>query len=194
MDVDAAGNAYLAGGAVVRLDPDGTAFTPLALPAGVTLAASDLVVTDDGPDGDALVVMGRGAPDPSTPPADVVARFDADRQLDTTFSGDGMAPLPAVDDGLVRTGPLLVVDDGGAFTVVSQQRATNLPYDDLVIRRLGADGTVDTTFSGDGLAISPFKPAGIVADTVDATVTATGDDVVLVGRRDGDAIATRVNG
>jgi uncharacterized delta-60 repeat protein len=187
MDADDAGNAYLAGGPVLQLDPDGTAFTPLALPAGVSLAAGDLVVTDD----DSLLVVGRGTPGPSTPQADVVARFGADRQLDTSFSGDGLAPLPAVAGGLVRTGPLLVLDDGGAFTVVSQQRADNLPDDDLVIRRLHPDGTVDTTFGGDGLAISPFKPGGVAADTVEATVA--GDDIVVVGHRDGDAIATSVN-
>jgi hypothetical protein len=75
--------------------------------------------------------------------------------------------------------------------VVSQQRADNLPDDDLVIRRLHPDGTVDTTFGGDGLAISPFKPGGVAADTVEATVA--GDDIVVVGHRDGDAIATSVN-
>jgi uncharacterized delta-60 repeat protein len=187
MDVGDAGNAYLAGGSVLRLDPDGTAFTPLALPAGVTLAAGDLVVTGD----DDIVVTGRGSPRTSTPPADVVARFGADGQLDTGFSGDGMAPLPTVAAGLVRTGPLLVVD-GTGFTVVSQQRADGLPYDDLVVRRLHADGTVDATFSGDGLALGRLALGGVDAGTLGATVA--GGDVVVVGRRDGDAVTTRING
>jgi uncharacterized delta-60 repeat protein len=188
MDVDADGNAYIAPGQLLRLDPGGITFTPMTLPAGAQLSAADVVVDADG----AIAVTGRGTPDGATPAVDVVARFGPDLQLDASFGTGGMATLPTIADRNTHAGPFLLVGDTGAITVVEHSRASGLTYDDLVVRRLQPDGTADTSFSQDGVAIVAFRPVGVEANLVETTLQ--GDDVVVAGARGQDPYVARING
>jgi uncharacterized delta-60 repeat protein len=87
-----------------------------------------------------------------------VARYNADGALDTSFSGDGKVTTDfngqsdrAVAAAVLSTGKLLVVGD----------TASDFPtYADYAIARYNTNGTLDTTFSGDGKVISDFGTGG----------------------------------
>jgi hypothetical protein len=189
MAVGPDGTAYLTGVGLSRVDPDGTAFTPGAL-AGTDLGATDVAIDPWG----GVVLTGRATVD-GTSGVDVVARANADlTALDPAFGTAGLAPLPPTLPGQVLTGPMLLVDDHGVVTLVSQARATGLGYDDLVIRRVTARGAPDAGFSGDGLAVGAFAPGGETATVAGAALV--GHDVVVVGRFTDalDGMVARVNG
>jgi uncharacterized delta-60 repeat protein len=189
MAVGPDGTAYLSGVGLSRVDPDGTAFTPGAL-AGTDLGATDVAIDPRG----GVVLTGRATVG-GTSGVDVVARANADlTALDPAFGTAGLAPLPPTLPGQVLTGPMLLVDDHGVVTVVSQARATGLGYDDLVIRRMTARGVPDAGFSSDGLAVGAFAPGGETATVAGAALV--GRDVVVVGRFTDalDGMVARVNG
>jgi uncharacterized delta-60 repeat protein len=184
--------AYVTAAGLESLDPAGTAFTPIAVPAGLG-KPNDVVVDAQG----RLLVVGTDAPPSTSRAATAVARFDASLALDPTFGTGGMAVLPAVQEGFRSVGPLLLADAAGAVTVVEDHQATQLPYRDLVIRRLHPNGTPDTGFSQDGLAQSAFMPGGQTAEVSDAALLGT--DILVSGAigtpaGDHDAYVVRING
>lgn len=188
------GEAYFTGIGLARLDPAGTAFTAATLPTGLGFA-QDVAVDAAG----RVLVTGAGSA--GQPAPDVVARFDADLVPDTSFGTGGVAPLPAIRPGRVESGPILLVDGLGRITVVAQGPADGLSYQDLVIRKLRADGTVDAGFSGDGVALAAFQPGG--RDVAVHGAALAGRDVVVVGGASPaagapptgrDAVIVQVNG
>jgi uncharacterized delta-60 repeat protein len=99
-----------------------------------------------------IVVVGDNA-SPSSGPGPVMARFNTNGSLDTTFGNGGFVPLAMTPFGSA-------FDSSGRFVVAGMN--------DLSLERLNSDGTPDTTFGsggavtaglsgthGDGLAIYP---------------------------------------
>jgi uncharacterized delta-60 repeat protein len=188
MAIGSHGEAYFTGIGLARLDPAGTAFTPATLPAGLAFPQD---VTVDA--GGRVLVTGVGSGGASRP--DVVARFDADLVPDTSFGTAGVAPLPGIPPVQVTSGPILLVDGLGRITVVAQGPSEGRTYADLVIRKLRADGSVDTAFSGDGVALAAFQPGG--RDVTVQGAGLAGRDVVVVGSTattGHDAVIVQVNG
>lgn len=72
--------------------------------------------------------------------------------FDTTFAGDGVAETPALPtmNGGFATKVLMLPD--GRFLTVGHLQFNSGPAD-LAVQRHNADGTLDTTFSGDGVAV-----------------------------------------
>ena len=76
-----------------------------------------------------------------------VARFTPAGALDTTFSGDGKATFDVIGSGDYAFAAALQPD--GKIVVVGETDNGNY---DLLLIRLNANGTLDTSFDGDGMA------------------------------------------
>jgi uncharacterized delta-60 repeat protein len=135
---------------VVRYNANGSLDTTFDTDGKVT---TDLTGTlDEGwagalqPDGK-IVVVGRTTTGIRTQV--LVLRYTAGGALDTTFDADGIVVTSlsandemAVDLELLPTGKILVAADSAT------------PTADVVLMRFNADGSLDTTFDGDGMASS----------------------------------------
>jgi uncharacterized delta-60 repeat protein len=138
--------------ALVRYNPNGTLDT--------TFSGDGKVVTDFGgkdniaygvaiqSDGK-IVAVGYASNDFA------IYRYNTNGSLDTTFSADGIA---IGNFGLDRydSAKDLAIQSDGKIVVVGYSFDTNFQNADFAIARLNANGTADTTFSGDGRQITNF--------------------------------------
>jgi uncharacterized delta-60 repeat protein len=94
--------------------------------------------------------------------------------LDPTFSGDGIATLRSPDTSAAP----VAVDSRGRIITSSFRR----------IVRFRPDGTLDSSFSGDGQALPPFVAQGDEQDSVNSFAVDSHDRIVAVGqvRNSGD--------
>jgi uncharacterized delta-60 repeat protein len=177
-----AGDAYVvASGAVRRLAPDGTVSAWAPLPAGATLAPSDLAVDGAG----RVVVVGAGNA-PGGAAGDVVARFDGTLALDPTFGTGGFVPLTGSGGGnrsaTTRTdGTVTIVRQTGVF-----------PSEEVLVDRVLPSGQPDPSYSGDGRSQGTVRVVGDPAIVRAATLA--GSDVVLAGYVEAGAYVARING
>lgn len=136
-----------AGGfAVVRYHPNGSLDTTFdgdgIAPSGNGAWATSLVIQPDGK----IVVGGSiGLGDPlvtiDTRPA--LARFNPNGSLDPTFSGDG---LEVTDVGGIYNSQTLRLAPGGKLVMLS----SNVDSEIAPLIRYNPDGSLDSSFSGDG--------------------------------------------
>jgi uncharacterized delta-60 repeat protein len=139
--------------------------------------------------GDILVAGGGGTG------GDVaVARFNGDGSLDSSFSGDGK--LTTDFGGAADRGNAVLVLTGGRFAVVgTATRGADNPAagvfadSDFAVAAFNADGSPDTTFSGDGRATTDFF--GRSSDAANAAVVDATGGIVAVGTSDGDFALAR---
>ncbi|MGK3991772.1 delta-60 repeat domain-containing protein [Sorangium sp. So ce1024] len=85
-----------------------------------------------------------------------VARFNTDGTLDTTFGTNGIARINVVEGGTTETARGIVVQSSGKVVLAGnvEHDPSATPADaDLAVVRFNADGTLDTTFGDDGVAI-----------------------------------------
>lgn len=141
--------------ALTRYNPDGTLDTTFSGDGKVTTHigsyADDAYAVALQTDGKIVVVGNAGSA------ADVdmaVARFLPDGTLDTTFDGDGRKMIHI--DSHDRAFAVAIQTDGkillaGSYTPGGIQR-------DVAVVRLLANGSMDTSFDGDGVAITPIYP------------------------------------
>ncbi|HVE58784.1 MAG TPA: FG-GAP-like repeat-containing protein [Pyrinomonadaceae bacterium] len=87
------------------------------------------------PDGKAVIVGSAGFE---------VIRFNVNGTPDNTFDGDGLAQVPF--PGLSQSNALAIQTDG---KIVVAGRSAG----DLAVARLNSDGSLDSTFDGDGIAV-----------------------------------------
>jgi len=143
------GALYAQSGLDPSFDGDGIAITSMA--AGGTSRASDLVVQPDGK----IVVVG-WVGDSFEGGIIAIARYNTDGSLDATFDGDGKVttPFPIVGFGaayavrLQADGKIVVAGRHGAMPSVGNP--------DAVVLRYNTDGSLDSTFDGDGYRILVF--------------------------------------
>ncbi len=93
-------------------------------------------------------------------------RFNTNGTLDTTFGGDGKVVLTLADADFATRA---VIDANGKIVVVGYNAASYfLAY--LLVARVNSDGTLDTTFSGDGWmkidmgGASDVRPSSVAID------------------------------
>jgi uncharacterized delta-60 repeat protein len=81
-----------------------------------------------------------------------IVRYNTDGSLDATFSGDGrqFISFGHTDDGLS-----VVIQTDGKI-VVGGQTCTSGGVCDVALARLNTNGSLDTTFSGDGKVVQDF--------------------------------------
>jgi uncharacterized delta-60 repeat protein len=161
-------------GIVVRLNPDGTAdgsfgtggLVPLDY-GGTRDLLEDVLIQPDGK----IVAVGRGGATNDW----VVTRLTPQGLPDPSFDGDGTAVLDLGGDDLASG--VALRSDGKL--VISGERNTS----GIWVARLNADGSPDTSFSGDGRL--PLQPAS--GDTTRDMVLQPDGRIVVVGRATGDS-------
>jgi uncharacterized delta-60 repeat protein len=155
---------------------------------GTSSAARDLVIQ---PDGKIVVLVQLNSSELA------LARFNSDGSLDTTFSGDG----------IIEVG----VDDIGGFNTAGSTSALALQPDGKVVvvggaldfefARVNPDGTLDTSFDGDGRAainlLSDIGHANGVVIQPNGKIVASGDsgaDFTLVRLSPNGSLDTAFDG
>ncbi|WP_437934933.1 delta-60 repeat domain-containing protein [Sorangium sp. So ce341] len=85
-----------------------------------------------------------------------VARFNTDGSFDTTFGTNGIAKINVVAGGTAETARGVVLQSDGKVVLagnVEHDASATPPDADLAVVRFNADGTLDTTFGTNGVAI-----------------------------------------
>jgi uncharacterized delta-60 repeat protein len=178
--------------ALVRYDAGGTLDKSFSGDGKVTTAVGELqdvarsvAVQSDGK----IVVAGYSLVSESDSDF-VLVRFNENGTLDTSFNGDGMVitPVGASND---RASRVTVLGDGRILVVGYAWNGSDW---DIALVRYNSDGTLDMTFDGDGLVITP---AGTLnPDSLDMVVQPDGRIVVAATVRNGsesDVMLVRYN-
>lgn len=148
---------------------------------------NDVLVQPDGK----RVILGyaeKAVPAPGdTVYVGMVLRTTAVGDYDSTFSGDGRAPIEPVagyGDIMINTGALLpdgrIVVAGLTDDVASGYPQSPVPF----VARLTATGALDTTFSGDGLLRLPHQLGGTDDRVVAVAVQSDGRILIALQSRD----------
>ncbi len=135
------------------------AFSPS--PAGVSFSGQAGAFDGGGkvllqPDGKILVVgsiaNGQASPSPSVPFAEdlMVTRFNADGTLDATFGGDGRVTTSAFGTHAQATDAVLQADGKLVVTALVWKSGS---FFEFGVARYNTDGSLDTSFDGDGTLI-----------------------------------------
>ena len=134
--------------AVVRYNTDGSLDTTFSSDGKVTTAigsrqdqARSVVVQSDGK------IVAAGLSDNGSNYDFAVIRYASDGSLDTTFSGDGKLTT-AVGIGIDIANSVVMQSDG---KIVAAGYSYNVSSEDFAVVRYNSDGSLDTTFSGDGI-------------------------------------------
>lgn len=98
-----------------------------------------------------------------------VARYDADGLPDTGFGTNGTATISFGTGQNIPSAIALQPD--GKIVVAGRYQATNLPQ--MALARLHANGTLDSSFDGDGKTITTFG-AGTISEAMQLSVSTDG--------------------
>lgn len=182
-----ASNSPLGGNfALVRYNADGTLDTGFAGDGKVTTefildSAAHAVALQ----GDGKIVAAGWASSFSQGDDFAVARYNADGTLDPSFDSDGMAttsycPSDSCND---RAHAVRIQEDGKLILAGHAEPAAAGTFDShFGLARYNADGTLDGSFSGDGLTTTPFSlgfpsvEAHALVIQPDGKLVAAGDD------------------
>ena len=123
----------------------------------------------------------------------LVARFNPDGSLDTSFSGDGK--LLVDHGGTTDTYRTLEIQSNGKIIAAGWSNCCG-SGNDVAMVRVNTDGSLDTTFAGNGKRTIDFLGAGRADLVWGSTLTPDGQAIVLVGDThgggDGDMITLQV--
>ncbi len=164
--------------ALARYTPGGTLDDSFSgdgrLVTDVGGSAGEVVVQPDG----RIVVAGSGSDG-----GFALARLNADGTLDDSFSGDGET-LIGVGDG--ATGLALAPNGDIVVAGPDFDEAIPAPGEQVAVARLDPDGTLDSSFSGDGVLVAQYAARGdLVGDVAvqpDNKIVIGGTGVVPVPR------------
>lgn len=119
-----------------------------------------------------------------------LARLNPTGGLDPAFGSNGRAVVP-IGNGDSQANAVAIQPDG---KIVAAGYATN----DIAVVRLNTDGTLDTTFDGDGIAITSFSTNNDVANAIalqpDGRITVAGWTINGSGNADFATVRYRTNG
>ena len=107
-----------------------------------------------------------------------VARFNSNGSLDTTFGGDGKITVD-VAGGSDGSSGVTMHPDGKKIYVAGY--AGTGGYSDAVVARINGNGSLDTSFSSDGIAIQDVRSQ---SDFAQSMVVQSDGKVVLAGYTD----------
>jgi uncharacterized delta-60 repeat protein len=128
-------------------------------------AADDIAIQSDGK---IVAVSSRSN-------AFAVVRYDPDGSLDTTFDGDGK--VATAFDSIYARGRAVVIQSDGKIVVAGTVSEGGLTGD-IAIVRYNSDGSLDTTFDGDGRVITSI---GAQDDSADAVAIQSDGKIVAAG-------------
>lgn len=144
----------------------------------VTAIAEDVVMQADGK----IVVAGRSTGGALVNDNILLARYNANGSLDTTFAGDGTVSthfhvfVQGRAVAIQADGKIVVVGYVGIEDVPGQ----GVPDDDIAVVRYNANGSVDSTFGTNGLVAIDFFP-GAADEGMDVAIDANGK--IVIGAR-----------
>ncbi|NLX05086.1 MAG: DUF4347 domain-containing protein, partial [Phycisphaerae bacterium] len=104
-----------------------------------------------------------------------VARYNTDGSLDITFSGDGL--LTTDCGGVLDQLKSIAIQSDGKIVAVGNSMSASLVYD-IALARYNTDGSLDTTFSGDGKLTTNL---GTASDSVNAVAIQSSGKIVAAG-------------
>jgi uncharacterized delta-60 repeat protein len=123
-----------------------------------------------------------------------VARYNSDGSLDTSFSGDGR--LITVIGSADNRGNAVAIQADGKIVVAGSSHIGGSYSTDIVLVRYNADGSRDTTFSGDGKAnvATVSADAGVALSIqADGKIVVAGSSQELVTGASSDFALARFN-
>ena len=166
------------GFALARYNPNGSLDTSFAGDGkqGVSFLtgaeANGVAIQGDGK----IVVVGTGVDNIDGGSEGAIARYNPDGTLDTSFSGDGKQTTDfGLGEGAQATG--LAIQGDGKIVIVGSAGATNISQD-FALARYNADGSLDTSFSGDGTQTTDLGGTNVasgVAIQGDGKIVAVGE-------------------
>jgi uncharacterized delta-60 repeat protein len=171
--------------AVARWNADGTLDTSFDVDGLVTIdfanddRANSVAIQSDGK----VIVAGSwdgGASDFA------IVRLNTNGSLDTSFSGDGKANFSFANSGFGNAEfaySVKIQADGKIVVAGSTNTGTTSNDSDIAIIRINSDGTLDTSFLGDGDTINGTSGADNLAGTISTDLMrgADGDDTLQGG-------------
>jgi uncharacterized delta-60 repeat protein len=84
----------------------------------------------------------------------LLGRYNPDGSLDTTFDGDGKVTTPLGGDWAEARS--IALDDSGRIVVAGSMRTSPTAYD-FALARYNPDGSLDTSFHGDGIVTTDIE-------------------------------------
>jgi uncharacterized delta-60 repeat protein len=167
---------------VVRLNPNGTLDTSFSGDGKVT---TDVGGKDNG--GNDLTLQGpkilvTGYSYDGTSYNATVYRYLSNGNLDTTFSGDGILPINFGGEDYFTA----VTCYSGKIYLAGFSQPSDYSASDFITARLNSDGTLDTSFSGDGRVKTSLGTYDYVED-----LAISGGKVVVVGYSDDNIAIVR---
>ena len=140
-------------------DGDGSrVLTELATTYTGGTRAEDLVPMSDGD----VVLVGHGWASGSDTEL-IVVRLTSAGVLDTSFSGDGILSLdPSTNDDYAFVG----LELSGGDLMIAGYTSTSVTNTDLFMARINSDGTLDTSFDGDGQLTQDISGSDMYYDMV----------------------------
>ena len=107
-----------------------------------------------------------------------VARYNDDGSLDTTFGSGGYTTTDFVgDDDSVND---LAIQSDGKIVAVGDVDTNGATSNDFGLARYNADGSLDTTFDGDGRVMTDIDPTVFSSQDAAASVALEGDGQIVV--------------
>ena len=136
------------------------------------------------PDGKVVVVG--GSPQYGKDPKFALARFDLDGGLDTTFAGDGRVTTDFARLGGEAAAGVAIQPDGKILAVgfLGSERNYGLSSGrnpQWALARYDTDGTLDTTFGGDGRVTTDISAKRGVSDEATAVAIQPDGRIVVAG-------------
>jgi uncharacterized delta-60 repeat protein len=193
--IQADGNIVVAGAsaggskfALARYDHDGSLDTTFSGNGKLTTNftrhldyANDLAIQSDGK----IVAVGESGVGPGSNPKFALARYNPDGTLDTTFGGDGMVTTDFGRHEDLAHGVAVQVD--GKIVAVGTRAADPGLDSRFALARYNPNGSLDTTFGGDGKITTNFTRR---ADLVFFGVAIQQDGRIIVAGVAGDCVST----
>ncbi|MBK9155555.1 MAG: VCBS repeat-containing protein [Chloracidobacterium sp.] len=165
---------------------DGDGILVLPFPALNNAEGRDVIVTEDNK----IIAVGRNSS------AFAVVKLNPDGTLDSAFGDSGIVSMSISGNDLSLTRVALLSD--GRIVLAGTRRFGGTNYHFAVVR-LNANGTLDTSFDGDGLAVTKVGVGTPDQDAARAVVVQHDDRIVVAGDSNNgsgtffDAAAVRYN-
>jgi uncharacterized delta-60 repeat protein len=164
--------------AIARYNPNGSLDTSFSGDGKQTASflttaeANGVAIQGDGK----IVVVGIGVDNINGGSEGAIARYNPNGTLDTSFSGDGTQTADfGLGEGAQATG--VAIQGDGKIVVVGSAGATSTSQD-FAVARYNPNGTLDTSFSGDGTQTTDLGGSDGAADVAlqgDGKIVAVGE-------------------
>jgi uncharacterized delta-60 repeat protein len=121
-----------------------------------------------------------------------LARYNPDGSPDTTFDGDGK--LVTAPDGNNNYANTMAIQADGKLVAAGYRRINNSSVEEFAVIRFNTDGSLDTSFDGDGKVFIGFSGSIIYGVQAGAIAIQPDEKIVTAGAANGSFALARLNG